>query len=392
MAKNSISEFIRGKIREMKEKVREKGEYREMWSVRDLWYWMKPFLAANENITVETPKWADQRSKLLSSVLSQMVLGGELRYRDILVEDMDREVSLRVWAQDFKDVIVFIEKNGVYEKVKSVAELFDISIISGKGFIPTSTIEKVMDRLETDRHYKVVVMTDYDPYGAFIVEDFASRATQLGMDMEVIRAGLGLDQIPAEHVEVVKYPVSKGNLAKEFYEDWVAANPLDNFGLELQCFAAFVDNDAEALREVLVDCLLEHCPETIMYDRLLEYAIEGAEGSVIEQLVEDDPAIEKLRAKIKELETQIEELGEVIDSVMTPIAKDEFSKIPDNRSIPAGTLRRRAIKGYTSLNHWDHTSAKKMKDALFEKLKEIRDEYNSDYDKIADAHDVDSED
>jgi len=391
----NIAAFFRTKIWELHEKVQTKGRYREVWSIRDLWYWIKPYLMRYERITEETPKWDRKRSQTLSSVLSKMVLAGELTYRSLLVTDEDRKMLIRSDPPDYKDIIVYIEKNGVYNKLHCVSEIFDVSIISGKGFIPTSSIEKILDRLYKERHYKVIFMVDYDPYGSFIAQDFERRATILGLDVEFISAGLHIDHVPPEHLETVKYLVSKGTLKQEFYDDWVAKNPMGNFGLELQCFAAFVDNDAEALRKVLVNTLIKHCPEKIKYDRLLQEAKDLVPEGVVDELIDENAKVVELEEEIadlvKDLEAKLYRFKEALRNILTPVAEEKLEDCDDEREIPKDTLKDQAIKGNTNMFVAKYTDTDEIASELKEIIEDLIEEEEIELPSIDDVEESDND-
>lgn len=391
--------FLRFKVWEKYFLVQDLGCIHPLTDQRGLWYWLKPALLKFEGFTKEpeephlkTP-YNRRAMQDLSAVMSDLVLEGDITYDDLLIEDKERLMKIRSWPSYYKDVIVFVEKNTIFRKVESVGELFDITFVSGKGQQATAAIEKMVSRLQNERSYKVVMLTDYDPSGEFIGHKFAVRCEQLGLKVEVIRAGLQPEHVPAERHDLAKYIYKTKGMSKEFLKAWQKRNPMGIYGFELEAFATYMLDDSPMLREVLVDCLLEHCPESVMYDKLLEDAKEETHEHASDEIINDLEEIIRIDEEVDRLREIQDGMREACQKVIYDIAKEKIEDIEDDREIPEGELRKQAIKGNTWLFHSKYTDTSKIQEDLKEKLEEMIEDEDiefPDLDEVREKLEVDA--
>jgi hypothetical protein len=120
-------------------------------------------------------------SQYLSEALSEMVKNGEFTYSDLNIIDANRERALADAESVEADKILFVEKDSAYLKVKPFADRYELSVVSGSGWQATALIEDLARELDSDTEYTLYLLTDYDPTGFEIAEDFASRSERLGV-------------------------------------------------------------------------------------------------------------------------------------------------------------------------------------------------------------------
>lgn len=223
-------------------------------SLRDFWY--NPTKAILEEAFPDayggpgTSKFNRNMSKVLSSVLSDMVKDGEITYRDlnILDDSRDREIHTRSVESD---KILFVEKSSAYRKLKPLEEVYQLSLVEGSGWQATAAIEDLVRQLDTDeQEYTVYVLSDYDPAGFGIVEDFAARVEQFGLPVDdVKRIGINPEQVSQQALDEQKFTPGGSNI-----DDWLQTHGIDGqYGLELEAVGTDLEKKGRALRKLVVE-------------------------------------------------------------------------------------------------------------------------------------------
>lgn len=200
-------------------------------------------------------------SQVLSETLSEMVKDGEVTYRDLNVVDDSRERDIVTPDSVEYDKIVFVEKRAKYRQLKPLADVLNVHVVVGGGWQATALIEDLRNVLEPDEHYTFFILTDYDPTGYRIGQDFQSRADTLGINVDdVVRLGIEPDQIPSDtlNAEMFEVPVDS-----EYDEQWLVQHGLEGpdgrrrYGLELEAIGER-NSAAEDFRRVVVNALDPH--------------------------------------------------------------------------------------------------------------------------------------
>jgi len=154
-------------------------------SLRDFWYNpTKPILERAFPEKVEDPdfKFSRRMSQYLSDTMSEMVTDGAVSYRELNILDDSRERKVnRGTIED--DKILFVEKDAAYRKLKPLEQTYRLSLVSGSGFQATALIEDLAHELTNGQEYTLYVLSDYDPTGYKIVDDFEERAGELGINV-----------------------------------------------------------------------------------------------------------------------------------------------------------------------------------------------------------------
>jgi hypothetical protein len=316
------SELIRSIIRNEKDK----GRPAEERTLRELWYDAVKIplmrLEPDKREKYGEGKWGRKASQALSAVLSDMVLAGELRYRDIGIRDASRLHTNG--EKPFDEVIVFVEDNATFQKVKSVAKAYRITMIEGKGFEATALIEKLqrIDPFWRDKRYRLVAMTDYDAYGHKILEDLISRMQQLGFRLshntvEEVRIGIMPEDIDEDLLMEKRFEIPVEN---DYDQDWVDQYGIDGaYGLELQAA------EGPKRREILIQALEAICPEKTLYDHLREESWGWIPDEGADELVER--VMGTVKRQVADKIEQLQESGRLED---------------DRADLPDGTVQKKA--------------------------------------------------
>jgi hypothetical protein len=276
-------------------------------SLRDFWY--NPTKAILEEAFPDayggpgTSKFNRNMSKVLSSVLSDKVKDGEITYRDLNILDDSRDREIHTDSVE-SDKILFVEKSSAYRKLKPLEEVYQLSLVEGSGWQATAAIEDLVRQLDTDgdKRYTVYVLSDFDPAGFGIVEDFAARTKQFGLPVkEVKRIGIKPEQVSQQALEDQKFTPGGSNI-----EDWLAEYGIDGqYGLELEAVGTDLEKKGRALRKLVVEEIKDDVDTRSRraQDTASKIATKGrgAAGSVASDITSDlEDALSEAAAEIVE--------------------------------------------------------------------------------------------
>lgn len=361
-------------------RMKEDWEYRnsvEVRTLRNLWYEVvKPFLNRVEKPEhILTDKWGRKRSQTLSAVLSEMVLSGICKYSDFNIEDRTRPKrrpgsweKLRVGR--FDEVIIFLEKDTQFPRIEVLADLLGFTVECGKGQQATAAIEGLINSLKYGTDYLVFVITDYDYYGFLIAQSMAERVETLGITAEFHRAGVNVDQVPADRIEVDKFLIP---MRCEKERAWAERYAIEGrYGLEIEALTA------KELRKTIATAVYEYCDPEALYEHLMKKALEGildeVTGEVIDALIKDDKEIQERMKKVMELYKKVDELKSRIREEVGPVArlivKDKTEELDEREDFPHEWLEEQIIEGKTYLDTDEYTGTGDIKDGLVSLVKD----------------------
>lgn len=347
-------------------------------SLRDFWYNpTKPVVERAFPEKVEDPefKFSRRMSQYLSDTMSEMVKDGHVSYRELNILDDSRERKVETNSLE-ADKILFCEKDAAYRKLKPLQKVYKLTLVSGSGYQATALIEDLAHELDNgNTEYDLYVLSDYDPTGFGIVEDFRSRAEKLGIDVEqVTRLGIEPSQLDYETVEQQKFspPVNS-----EADEEWMDEYGIDGrYGLELEAIGDLGEKGPE-LRKVVIEALK---PDIREDERRLQ-STRGSTGSVVSSAVQSivsdvtGDLEDGLREEMVEIMREAEGIVEVEDSGFgNPSVEieglDEATEAELVADPPAeGSLHRGAQKG-----HWSGANRRSAAAEAQRRLKEkVRD-------------------
>jgi len=271
-----------------------KGEH---WTVtgergcREVWYNpTKPILF--KAVGERTNKYMMAFEQLLSSMVKEGILTyldlGILEFRTLreLYESIEK-------AECWKNILLFVEKDGAYVHLKPLQNLFNITIMSGHGWSNTSGIERMLRELAEKGVTDVVVftLTDYDPFGFAIAKEFVDKCEILGLYVtEHHRIGINVEHATPEILDVQKYPIKRGKRLSvngiRFDSDrWLAEYGIDRtYGLEIEAVSA-QPGGHQFLREIVAKELLKYLVETDRVEEITKEVWENAPFKSIYDLI-----------------------------------------------------------------------------------------------------------
>jgi len=357
-------------------KCRNDYKYRESLEIRDLsnlWYdSMKPFLSRMFGSLKKHYR------NLTSAILSDMALykKGEQRfctYSELKIEDTSKprerpENYRKYHFGRFDEVILFIEKDTQFKRIKYLADLLGFTVECGKGQQSTANLEEFVEwmgeELEAGKTYLVFTITDYDQYGFSIRRSMEERARMLGLNAEFIHIAIKPEQIPEDDKEIKSYvlPVKKATDRKWAEQYGWTDKRGKKCGFEIEAIPA------KRLREIIADAVYEYCDVNALYDYLLEKGIEGLPANVADWLADNDDRVSTKQDELNETQTKLDKKVEKlrkefgIDKLQDKINKlreklrDDFiddceEMLPkvDDREIPEDWLKRVIVEKKQSL-------------------------------------------
>jgi hypothetical protein len=283
-----ISKFFRLVIR-----LAAKEQWSERRSVREFWYnpvkplAQKTFTEHSNDPSRIDGSFNDYFAGVTSHYLSELVLDGEIAYRDLNIYDESRERSIKPSGFE-DDKILFVEKEAAYRKIDPLADVYDLSIVSGGGFGATAAIEDIAGVLSPTRSYKLFVVSDYDPAGFKIIDDFERRAGQLGINLLTAeRVGIDPDQLDDQTVQEQRFrPSYESNYDLRWRERYAING---EYGLEIEAVSGGTDG-GRMIRQAIVDELRPHIKENIRIEDELADAtqsmVEGAKWDAVGEIID----------------------------------------------------------------------------------------------------------
>jgi hypothetical protein len=365
----SWSFIIRSLLMYEIDRVRYSEDRIEPRTLRSLWYTLiKPALeklgaleesyytmarSRKKNDVGKIPDW----SAKLSKYLVELVDNGITSYEELRVIDESRPRrppqgnGMTVHTVDLIDsynpnIVLFTEKDTIYNVVRNIGSVYGISAISGSGEPSYAATENLIKRIVRHENFLsgnniyLLSLTDYDPAGYTISETIHHQmekvaSTLNGNVSSVIHSRLGLEpeQLTPSELEKNTYTPKSQGLQKWFkLTNGVNGRPL---GIELDALPI------SRLRQMFVDGIQSIISNEDKYHGDLAAAL--VETLIWEAL---DPQITKMRDSLRE--------------------KINATTIIKNLSCPDGTLALFATNGF------DHVDPLEYDKYVFKAADDIR--------------------
>jgi hypothetical protein len=333
-------------------------------TLRSLWYSLaKPTLSRMGILDKKTSggnpvDWP----KLLSDHTADLVRDGVTTYQELRIIDGSRQrrpaasVTQTVAAVDlvgahYPWLIIFTEKNTIWNVVANLARLYGVTAISGSGNPSLACTENVLDAIIEHRAYEarhpigLLSFTDHDPDGHNIAKAQANQLQDLIGDYCSVyhrRLGLDPDQLsPADRAQNAYTPPGGPKFRKWYRETGgVDGRPL---GLEL---------DALSLRRV----------RRMFAEGIEEWIDISKRQSDLARAFVDLLAWEVLRSEL--------ELDDKLTAIMEAAKSGDVWRKLTTTAIPADLFKQAAIEGWDSV---DPTATEWEGEPLFDCEDAVRD-------------------
>lgn len=295
--------------------------------VREVWYNpVKPLLLRAIGPRAETIETMSS----FEITLSRMVKQGILTYADLGVYDfrtLRETYEVIEKAKCWSNILLFVEKDSAYVHLKPLQNLFNFNMISGHGWSNTAGIEAILKELNRKGVTDVVVftLTDYDPFGFAIDQEFVDKCETLGLYVtERHRIGINVEHATPKILDVQKYPIKTGRRLSvngiRFDSDrWLAEYGIDRqYGLEIEAVSA-QPGGHQFLRKIVAKELLKYLSETDRVEEITKEVWENAPFNALHHIISE---IDNSYLTRRSIEDIVEEIG--LELPEKHLAEDEY--------------------------------------------------------------------
>jgi len=374
--------------------IKTDADYREELEIRilrHLWYQpIKPFLMrVSSEEKISAPKWGRYKSQLLSRQLSLMVCEGFCTYKDFRIEDVsrpkERPKDKRFKVGHFDEIVLFIEKETEFSRIRKLADLMGFVIECGKGQQATASIEGLIDYLRKDRSFLVLCIVDYDFYGFDLMRSMRERAEKLGINAEFLRIALKPSQLTKERIAESKYVLPANRKNEKL---WASRFGIEGkYGLELEALTP------KELRGIVAEAVYDFCDVKVLYKHLRDEALWNVRNKSINKIIEEDEDVigkeeeiedvkeeirkitEELREKRMKLDDEITDIRNDLRKKMNPIAKKIFDEeretLDDREPFPDDWIRKQIVE-YKRSSAYQYTDPDSVIENLTKRLRGLR--------------------
>ncbi len=167
-------------------------------------------------------------------------------------------------------VIVFVEKDGLFPIVEAIAKKYDCVGVSTGGYpsiLASEYLVRGISRYSHARyHFDVYSIVDYDPNGAIIEKEFSRQLSLFEMKDQTVWPLINPDYLTAEQIALCRYKLASGKKTDSWMAETGGVNG-EAYGIEAN---AFTPNQIEGIFLGLVEGKLKPVepPEPEDTDRL----------------------------------------------------------------------------------------------------------------------------
>lgn len=270
------------------------GNPRQQRTLRGFWYaTVKPALSQagllNKKTSNDTPvDWASD----LSTYIAELVRAGETSYPELNIVDNSRRrqraralsapvIEVDMVGAHYPYLILFTEKDTIYGVLQALADLYGVSVVSGKGQPALSCTDHIVreiiasDAFQGHDKLTLLAMADYDPSGDNIAvsqfDQIEETAHEINKDFAVDFKRIGIHPAQLKPQELKKsayeYKDPESSQALEWYERTGGING-KKLGLELDALTL------PRLREIFAREIERHIDKSKRENDLREAVID----------------------------------------------------------------------------------------------------------------------
>lgn len=204
---------------------------------------------------------------------------------------IDETAGVKVVGKSNVQVIVFVEKDGLFPIVQALAKKYDCVGVSTGGYPSILSSEYLVREISRYTHlryhFDLFSIVDYDPNGAIIAREFARQLSLFDLQDQTVWPLIGPEYLSAEEISLCRYTLAPGKKR----DSWMAeTGGVDGepYGIEAN---AFTPNQIEGIFLGLAEGKLkpvETAPGQDDADRLgkIESRLDRIEG-VLERILEE---------------------------------------------------------------------------------------------------------
>jgi hypothetical protein len=177
-------------------------------NIRSFWYMsVKPVLS-RLGLSVSGDRYTE---RVYDNFIRLITVCRLFRYADLGF--IDERLYQRHIGQTHGNLILFVEKDGLFPIVREIAEKYSVTAISLGGFPSYLTTEYLLRNMAEAGLLRDPVhlfgLTDYDPSGYWIEHEFAQQLREYGVELGKVHSVMDPKTLPEELVEIAKYKLTK---------------------------------------------------------------------------------------------------------------------------------------------------------------------------------------
>lgn len=181
-------------------------------NIRSFWYEVKRTLAHDFDI------WQASDIDIFYDALQGLIEKDKLfKYKDFGFMDMGE--AYREIGKKRPEVILVVEKRGLYRFIQRIAEEIGATFVSLKGEPSSLSMEYFADELRAaigSKKLKVISITDLDPAGYSIQRNIVAGLKKQGLKVDKVVRAVGPEMFPnADDVKWIGYPVVRYKIVKQ---------------------------------------------------------------------------------------------------------------------------------------------------------------------------------
>jgi len=114
-----------------------------------------------------------------------------------LLQVAAKSYQLDRWQDQEYYIELWTEKDALSSVITPITEKYQVTFCVNRGYTSASSMYESAQRLSMQEDKKLVILYlgDFDPSGLDMDRDIKDRLTEFGIEVEVIRVGLTLDQV-----------------------------------------------------------------------------------------------------------------------------------------------------------------------------------------------------
>lgn len=119
-------------------------------------------------------------------------------FKDIpeLLEIAKKSYQKDRWQQQEFYVELWTEKDAISSVIRPVTDRWQVPVSVNRGYLSTSSVYDSAQRfLKQDKKNIILYLGDHDPSGLDMDRDIKNRLSEMGVEVEIIRIGLTIEQI-----------------------------------------------------------------------------------------------------------------------------------------------------------------------------------------------------
>jgi len=261
----NLTKLIRSLIWQAFTRIRDRQREPIGSNIRGFWYTdVKPVLS---RLGLQTQGEA-YTEKMYDALLEMVTERRLFNYADMGF--IDETAGVKLVGKTNVQVIVFVEKDGLFPIVEAFAKKYDCVGVSTGGYpsiLSSEYLVRGMSRYTHVRyHFDLFSIVDYDPNGAIIEKEFSRQLSLFDMKDQTVWPLINPDYLTAEQIALCRYSLAPGKKTDSWLAETGGVNG-EPYGIEAN---AFTPNQIEGIFLGLVEGKLKPVepPEPGDTDRL----------------------------------------------------------------------------------------------------------------------------